>query len=49
MVMDNAVIHQHDTPENIVNHPADEYIENFVLHNLKLKIDSLAKYAGGQK
>ena len=47
IVMDNAVIHQHDTPMNIVNHPADEYIENFVLHNLKLKIDSLAKYAGG--
>ena len=47
IVMDNAVIHQHDTPMNIINHPADEYIENFVLHNLKLKIDSLAKYAGG--
>lgn len=47
MVMDNAVIQQHDTPMNIVNHPANEYVENFVIHNLKLKIDSLAQYAGG--
>ena len=47
IVMDNAVIHQHDTPMNIVNHPADEYIKNFVLHNLQLKIESLSKYASG--
>lgn len=47
IVMDNAVIHQHDTPMNIVESPADEYIRSFVIHNLALKIHSLSKYAGG--
>ena len=45
IVMSDAVIHQHDTPSNIVDHPADDYVRDFVIHNLKLKIDSLSKYA----
>ena len=45
IVMSDAKIHQHDTPVNIVDHPADDYVRDFVIHNLKLKIDSLSKYA----
>ena len=45
IVMSYAKIHQHDTPANIVDHPADDYVRDFVIHNLKLKIDSLSKYA----
>ena len=45
IVMSDAVIHQHDTPDNIVDRPADQYVKDFVIHNLKLKIDSLSKYA----
>ena len=43
MIMREANIVQLDTPENIVDHPADEYVENFVLKNLQIKIDSLMK------
>lgn len=41
MVMREANIVQLDTPENIVDHPADDYVRNFVLRNLQIKIDSL--------
>ena len=44
MVMREANIVQLDTPENIINHPADEYVKDFVLQNLQTKIDSLVKY-----
>jgi ABC-type sugar transport system ATPase subunit len=44
MVMDEAKLIQLDTPMNIINNPANEYVERFVLNNLKIKIDSLAKY-----
>ncbi len=43
MIMREANIVQINTPENIVDHPADEYVESFVLNNLKIKIDSLLK------
>ncbi len=43
MIMREANIVQIDTPENIVDHPADEYVESFVLKNLQIKIDSLLK------
>ena len=43
MIMREANVVQLDTPENIVDHPADEYVENFVLKNLQIKIDSLMK------
>ena len=45
MVMKEANVEQLDTPEEIVRHPANEYVENFVLRNVQLKIDSLIKYA----
>lgn len=44
MVMDNGSIQQLDTPEKIVANPANEYVREFVLDNLKLKINSLIKY-----
>lgn len=44
MVMREANIVQLDTPDNIVDHPADDYVKNFVLRNLQIKIDSLVKY-----
>lgn len=44
MVMEEACIHQLDTPQNIMDHPADDYVKSFVIDNLQAKIDSLAKY-----
>ena len=44
MVMNEGVIHQLDTPENIVKNPADDFVKKFVLDNLQLKLDSLIKY-----
>lgn len=44
MVMDKGVIHQIDTPQSIIDNPADEYIKDFVIRNLKIKVDSLVKY-----
>ena len=44
MVMDNGTIQQIDTPQAIVANPANDYIREFVINNLRLKIDSLVKY-----
>ena len=44
MVMREARIVQIDTPEAIIRNPADDYVKDFVLHNLQMKIDSLFKY-----
>lgn len=41
LVMDKAKISQIDTPENIIKNPADSYVKNFVVDNLKKKIQSL--------
>lgn len=46
MILDQGEISQIDTPENICAHPANEYVQTFVLDNLQAKIDSLAKYTG---
>ncbi|AEF80367.1 ABC transporter ATP-binding protein [Leadbettera azotonutricia] len=48
MVMNQGVIEQLDTPRNIVKNPASQYMKDFVIHNLKLKIDSLAQYMGAE-
>jgi ABC-type Fe3+/spermidine/putrescine transport system ATPase subunit len=47
MVMDQGVIHQCGRPEEIIQHPVDQFVEEFVLHNLRRKIESLAKYLPG--
>ena len=44
MVMQEARIEQLDTPENIVLHPANDYVREFVLQNLQTKIESLTRY-----
>jgi ABC-type Fe3+/spermidine/putrescine transport system ATPase subunit len=44
MIMNKGIIHQLDTPENIINNPADEFVNTFVLNNLQIKMDSLIKY-----
>jgi len=43
MIMREANAVQLDTPENIIDHPADDYVRTFVLKNLQIKIDSLMK------
>lgn len=45
MVMDAGVIHQLDTPHNIIDHPADEYVKRFVIKNIEIKINSLIQFA----
>jgi len=44
MVMDNGTIQQLDTPEAIASNPANGYVREFVIDNLRLKINSLVKY-----
>lgn len=44
MVMGEAQIHQLGTPFEILEDPADDYVREFVIENLKMKINSLAKY-----
>jgi ABC-type Fe3+/spermidine/putrescine transport system ATPase subunit len=44
MVMDHGVIHQIDTPENLIKNPAGDFVRDFVIANLKRKVNSLAKY-----
>ena len=46
LVMDTAVAVQMGTPEEIINHPVNDYVKNFVIENLKTKIESLSKYIG---
>ncbi len=45
MVMDSGLIHQLDTPHNIIDHPADDYVKKFVIRNIEIKINSLIQYA----
>ena len=45
MVMDNGLIHQLDTPHNIIDHPADDYVRKFVIRNIDIKINSLIQFA----
>lgn len=44
VVMDEGKIMQLDTPEEIIANPANQYVEDFVIRNLKLKIDSLKRF-----
>ncbi|MEA5004748.1 MAG: ABC transporter ATP-binding protein [Christensenella sp.] len=45
MVLNEGKIQQIDTPRNIIDRPANEYVERFVIHNIQLKIDSLIQFA----
>lgn len=44
MIMDKGIISQIDTPDNICSHPANEYVQSFVLDNLQAKIDSIVRF-----
>lgn len=48
IVMEEAKISQIDTPSNIIQNPANEYVTNFVISNIQEKIDSLSKYSVNQ-
>jgi len=48
MILDQGSVSQIDTPERIVSHPANEYVQGFVLDNLQSKVDSLTRYIGGK-
>jgi ABC-type Fe3+/spermidine/putrescine transport system ATPase subunit len=47
MVMGHGSIQQLDTPDNLIRVPANQYIKEFVINNLRLKIDSLSRYMTG--
>ncbi|MDR2586926.1 MAG: ATP-binding cassette domain-containing protein [Coriobacteriales bacterium] len=44
MVMHEGRIQQLGTPREIIDHPANDYVERFVAHNIQLKIDSLLPF-----
>lgn len=46
MVMGGGRIHQLASPEEILESPADEYVADFVVENLRLKTESLARFMG---
>ena len=49
MIMDHGEISQLDTPENIMHNPANEYVQTFVLDNLRAKVDSLKRFTEGSR
>lgn len=49
MVMNKGNVEQVDIPKNIIENPANSYVEDFVAHNLRRKIDSLNKCVGDLK
>ena len=46
MVMKDGNIEQLDTPNKIYNHPANEYVRNFVTNHLKEKVSSIERCTG---
>ena len=46
MVMENSKLVQLDTPKNIIDNPANDYVKTFVIDNLKAKFDSIKRYVG---
>ena len=46
MVMNNGDIVQIDTPNNIYNHPVNDYVRNFIVNHLIEKVSSIEKCTG---
>ncbi|HJJ42346.1 MAG TPA: ABC transporter ATP-binding protein [Methanocorpusculum sp.] len=46
MVMDQGNIQQLDTPHNIYQHPANQYVNDFVVEQLDKKYNDLLRYTG---
>ncbi|MEG0323887.1 MAG: ABC transporter ATP-binding protein, partial [Raoultibacter sp.] len=44
MVMGEGRIHQLAAPDEIIAHPSDDYVSDFVVKNLRIKMDSLARF-----
>ena len=44
MIMRAANIVQLGTPEEIVNNPVDDYVKEFVIDNIQMKVEALVKY-----
>ena len=44
LVMENAKLVQLDVPQKIISEPANDYVREFVVDNLKKKTESLIKY-----
>lgn len=44
MVMGEGSIHQLAAPDEIIANPADDYVADFVVKNLRIKMDSLARF-----
>mgnify|MGYP003294125594 CR=1 FL=1 len=44
MVMEESKLVQLDTPENLMTNPCNEYIQSFVVDNLKAKFDSIKRF-----
>ena len=49
MVMSEGNIEQLDTPKNIYDNPANQYVKDFVLAHLDQKLESLLRYTGRGK
>lgn len=45
MVMKDGDIQQLDTPERIMAHPQNDFVQRFVVENMRMKIDSLTKFS----
>jgi iron(III) transport system ATP-binding protein len=37
LILDQGAISQYDTPENIIEHPANDFVRDFILHQLEVK------------
>lgn len=44
MILEHGVVSQIGTPEEIVTAPANDYVQSFVVNNLRTKIDSLRQF-----
>ena len=46
MVLEMGLLHQIDTPENLLRQPADDYVRRFVGDNLRRRAQHLARFTG---
>ena len=41
LILNEGRIAQYDTPENIIEHPASDFVCTFILHQLEVKRDNI--------
>ena len=46
MILNRGVVSQIGTPEEIISSPANDYVQTFVVDNLRTKINSLKRFTG---